>query len=63
MLALKIANQGPLETDPTCKTEPVLCCTGQGAFPVLSDEWCKMATALGRIADISEAEVGGTTQL
>ncbi|CAN0418390.1 unnamed protein product [Pylaiella littoralis] len=27
-----------------------------GAFPVLSDEWCKMATALGRIADISEAE-------
>ncbi|CAM9751222.1 unnamed protein product [Ectocarpus sp. 12 AP-2014] len=27
-----------------------------GAFPLLSDEWCKMATALGRIAEISEAE-------
>lgn len=33
----------------------------QGTFPLLSDEWCKMATALGRIADISEAEVGGAT--
>eukprot|EP00752_Nemacystus_decipiens_P009609 g8586.t1 len=27
-----------------------------GTFPLLSDEWSKMATALGRIADISDAE-------
>lgn len=33
----------------------------QGTFPLLSDEWSKMATALGRIADISEAEVSDDT--
>ncbi|CAM9771656.1 unnamed protein product, partial [Hapterophycus canaliculatus] len=27
-----------------------------GYFPLLSDDWIKMATALGRIAEISEAE-------
>lgn len=30
----------------------------QGTFPLLSVEWCNMAKTLGRIAEVSEAEVG-----
>lgn len=37
-------------------------CTKQGTFPLLSEPWYKMADTLGRIAEVSEAEVGNVAE-